>query len=93
MASAVRSEADQRVVGNLPLELTSFVGRRRELADARRLFEDVPFVDTHRDRWRGQDTARDPTCGRVATGVSRWCLVGGTGGSRQIRISSKIMSP
>ena len=39
MASAVRSEADQRVVGNLPLELTSFVGRRRELADARRLFE------------------------------------------------------
>lgn len=39
MASVVRSEADQRVVGNLPLELTSFVGRRRELADARRLFE------------------------------------------------------
>ncbi|MGF0243389.1 ATP-binding protein [Rhodococcus erythropolis] len=39
MASAVRSEADHRVVGNLPLELTSFVGRRRELADARRLFE------------------------------------------------------
>ncbi|MCW0193354.1 MAG: LuxR C-terminal-related transcriptional regulator [Rhodococcus sp.] len=39
MASAVRAEADHRVVGNLPLELTSFVGRRRELADARRLFE------------------------------------------------------
>ncbi|MBT1253435.1 AAA family ATPase [Rhodococcus erythropolis] len=39
MASVVRSEADQRVVGNLPLELTSFVGRRRELAEARRLFE------------------------------------------------------
>ncbi|MGW6658381.1 ATP-binding protein [Rhodococcus sp. NPDC055024] len=39
MAPAVRSDADQRVVGNLPLELTSFVGRRRELADARRLFE------------------------------------------------------
>ena len=39
MASAVRAEADNRIVGNLPLELTSFVGRRRELADARRLFE------------------------------------------------------
>ena len=39
MASVVRAEADQRVVGNLPLELTSFVGRRRELAEARRLFE------------------------------------------------------
>ncbi|UJC80296.1 LuxR family transcriptional regulator [Rhodococcus erythropolis] len=39
MASAVRAEADHRIVGNLPLELTSFVGRRRELADARRLFE------------------------------------------------------
>ena len=39
MASAVRAEADHRVVGNLPLELTSFVGRRRELAEARRLFE------------------------------------------------------
>lgn len=39
MASVVRAEADQEVVGNLPLELTSFVGRRRELAEARRLFE------------------------------------------------------
>lgn len=40
MAPAVRGEADQRVIGNLPNELTSFVGRRRELSEARRLFED-----------------------------------------------------
>ena len=93
MASAVRSEADQRVVGNLPLELTSFVGRRRELADARRLFETSRLLTTHRDRWRGQDTARDPTCGRVATGCFEMVPGWWNWGSRQIRISSKIMSP
>ena len=40
MVPAARGATDQRVIGNLPQELTSFVGRRRELSEARRLFED-----------------------------------------------------
>ncbi|MFE4504037.1 ATP-binding protein [Rhodococcus sp. NPDC056743] len=39
MVPAARGATDRRVVGNLPQELTSFVGRRRELSDARKLFE------------------------------------------------------
>lgn len=40
MVPAARGATDQRVIGNLPHEVSSFVGRRRELAEARRLFED-----------------------------------------------------
>nr|WP_233364141.1 LuxR C-terminal-related transcriptional regulator [Rhodococcus globerulus] len=40
MVPAARGATDQRVIGNLPHELSSFVGRRRELSEARRLFEE-----------------------------------------------------
>lgn len=81
MASAVRAEADHRVVGNLPLELTSFVGRRRELADARRLFESSRLLTLTGVGGVGkQDTSRDSACGCAAAGVQRRYLVGGVGG-------------
>ena len=40
---------------NLPLQLTSFVGRERELAVVRRLLERGPAADPDRPRRRGQD--------------------------------------
>ncbi|MGG7101727.1 ATP-binding protein [Rhodococcus sp. 24CO] len=44
MVPAVRGATDPRVIGNLPHELTSFVGRRRELSEARRLSEDARLL-------------------------------------------------
>ena len=44
--------------GNLPVELTSFVGRRQGLADLKRALRLDPAADAHRRRRRRQDQAR-----------------------------------
>ena len=43
---------------NLPQPLTSFIGREREIAEARRLLEHDSAADTHRDGRGRQDAAR-----------------------------------
>ena len=44
--------------GNLPVELTSFVGRRQDLADLERALGQRPAPDAHRRRRCRQDQAR-----------------------------------
>ena len=68
-----------RGAGNLPAELTSFVGRRGELAEVRRLLAELPAGDADRGRRGRQDPAGAAGRGRAATGVPRRGVAGPAG--------------
>ncbi len=64
---------------NLPAELSTFIGRDRELAEVRALMESSRLVTLDRRRRRGQDQARPAGGGRRARTVRRWGVAGGAG--------------
>src|SRR5271165_2132531 len=63
-----QSSAGPAVVCNLPAAVTSFIGRRREIAEARP-HRPHPAADLERARWRRQDPAGDR--GRAPAGERR----------------------
>ena len=66
----------ERVPNNLPVHLTSFVGRLAELAAAARPAARPALADHHRRRWRGQDPPGGAGRGRPGRALAGWCVVG-----------------
>ena len=73
---------------NLPIALTSFIGRDRELREVARLLDRSRLLDADRRRWVGEDPPRSRGCDGAAGRVPRRRLAGGAGWPGRPRVGA-----
>ena len=68
-------QSDDMLPGNLPRQMTTFVGREAQIASLDGTRPRLDAGDADRGRWRRQDPPRTPDRRRSHRRVPRWCVV------------------